>query len=70
MPLSFPLSPTIGDVYSFGGKSWEWNGEGWQSANTPTASGPTFPIDSLFLIQQSLSLTDTDALTNTEVQYI
>lgn len=30
MPLSFPPSPSPGDTYTFNGKTWVWNGEGWQ----------------------------------------
>lgn len=29
MAISFPLTPTIGQVYSFGNKSWTWDGTGW-----------------------------------------
>ena len=28
--LNFPTSPTINQTYSFGGKTWVWNGQGWQ----------------------------------------
>lgn len=26
----FPIDPVVGQIYSFGGKSWQWNGSGWQ----------------------------------------
>lgn len=29
MPLDFPTSPTVGDIYTFGGRSWQWNGSAW-----------------------------------------
>jgi hypothetical protein len=29
MPIDFPTSPTTGDVYTYQGKSWIWNGTGW-----------------------------------------
>jgi hypothetical protein len=29
MPLSFPLNPTINQLYTFGDKTWVWNGYGW-----------------------------------------
>lgn len=29
MPLSFPLNPTIDQLYTFGDKTWIWNGYGW-----------------------------------------
>ncbi len=30
MAIDFPLSPALDEVYSEGGKSWRWNGLGWQ----------------------------------------
>jgi len=30
MSLDFPSSPSVNDTYSFGGKTWIWNGKGWQ----------------------------------------
>jgi hypothetical protein len=33
MPLNFPTSPTLNEVYTFGGSSWIWNGSGWVSYN-------------------------------------
>ena len=29
MPLDFPANPSVNDTYSFGGKTWIWNGDGW-----------------------------------------
>ena len=33
MALSFPNSPSLNDVYTYGGKSWQWNGNYWISIN-------------------------------------
>jgi hypothetical protein len=30
MPLDFPANPSPNDTYSFGGKTWIWNGEYWR----------------------------------------
>jgi len=30
VPLNFPTSPSLNDTYSFGGKTWIWNGEYWR----------------------------------------
>lgn len=35
MAIDFPTSPTAGQVYTFGTRSWTWNGTGW-AVNTPT----------------------------------
>ena len=34
MPLSFPLSPTIGQTYTYASRSWTWNGVVWKSVGT------------------------------------
>ena len=48
MAISFPTSPYVGQVYTFGSRSWEWNGNGWEAVSStfgPTgatgATGPT-----------------------------
>jgi len=39
MSLNFPSSPTVGQVYSYGDKSWVWNGKGWEAS---ASSSPAF----------------------------
>ena len=34
MAVDFPSSPTLNDIYTFGGKSWQWNGAAWESYGT------------------------------------
>ena len=29
MPISFPFNPTLGQQYTFNGRTWTWNGRGW-----------------------------------------
>lgn len=31
MAISFPPSPSPGDIYTYGNRSWLWNGSGWQA---------------------------------------
>lgn len=31
MPLNFPSNPVANQIYSAFGKSWRWNGEGWEN---------------------------------------
>jgi hypothetical protein len=33
MPLDFPSTPVLNQVYSLGGKSWKWNGAAWETYN-------------------------------------
>ena len=37
--LNFPTSPTLNDTYSFNGKTWVWNGLGWQLQNQGAING-------------------------------
>ena len=39
MAINFPLSPTLNEIYSYNGLSWQWNGSYWQSF--PPSSGAT-----------------------------
>jgi hypothetical protein len=36
--LNFPNSPSTGDTYSFGAKTWEWDGSSWTIYNLATQS--------------------------------
>ena len=33
MPINFPNSPSVNQTYTFGGRTWKWNGVGWQVFN-------------------------------------
>lgn len=37
--LNFPTSPSLNDTYSFGGKTWVWNGVAWQLQNQGAING-------------------------------
>jgi microcystin-dependent protein len=52
MPIDFPTSPTTGQVYTYLGKSWIWNGTGWDVA-TPNVGDAFLPAGSI--IQWSAS---------------
>jgi hypothetical protein len=34
MPINFPNSPAINDIYSYGNKSWKWSGSYWASSES------------------------------------
>ena len=42
MALDFPPSPALDQIYTFGGRSWQWNGSAWNvySSSTSGISGP------------------------------
>ena len=55
MALDFPISPALDEVYTFGGRSWKWNGLAWDSVTAaygpvgPTGPpGPTGPAGTVF----------------------
>jgi hypothetical protein len=41
MPISFPLNPTLNQVYTYNGLSWRWDGEGWEPGVAIGATGAT-----------------------------
>ena len=46
MSLNFPSNPAVGQSYTFGDKSWIWNGKGWITAAT-NQSSEIYPLDDL-----------------------
>ena len=42
MALNFPISPSVNDLYTYGGKTWKYNGTGWQLLES------TSTIDTLY----------------------
>lgn len=38
MFLDFPSLPATGDIYTFGSRSWSWNGTGWLVYGTSSTS--------------------------------
>jgi hypothetical protein len=42
MPINFPNTPTLNQVYTANTRSWTWNGNAWQ-LTTPVTTGPTGP---------------------------
>lgn len=46
MPIDFPSGPTTGDVYTYQGKSWIWNGSAWDPV-TPAYGDAFLPAGSI-----------------------
>ncbi len=48
MPINFPNSPALNDIYSYGNKSWKWSGSYWSSlGSTNFVVGSTGGVTSL-----------------------
>src|SRR5215471_20984321 len=41
MPLDFPASPALNQIYTFGGISWKWNGTAWSRQGETGPQGAT-----------------------------
>ena len=39
MSLTFPASPTVGDTYTVGARTWSWSGTIWEITGTVAAAG-------------------------------
>lgn len=39
MPLQFPSNPSVNDTYTFNGKTWVWNGDGWELQKSGAING-------------------------------
>jgi len=45
--MNFPSSPTLNQTYTFGGKTWKWNGKGWELVLESGPMGPTGPTGAI-----------------------
>lgn len=43
MAINFPSSPSLNDIYSYGGNTWQWDGESWVSLGQLPDLGPQGP---------------------------
>jgi hypothetical protein len=43
MAINFPSSPSLNDTYSYGGNTWQWDGESWVSVAGLGPQGPQGP---------------------------
>lgn len=39
MAASFPPNPSPGEMYTYNGKTWRWNGDSWGAVTVPTPAG-------------------------------
>ena len=48
MAINFPTDPTLNQEYSASGRTWRWNGKGWQVVSAAFGPvGPTGPANTL-----------------------
>lgn len=41
MALSFPTSPSVGDIYTVGARAWRWDGDIWKAENDSVIAVPS-----------------------------
>lgn len=63
MPIDFPNTPTIGDIYTYNNRSWTWSGQVW----TPNRPQYTANRD---IISDSDGYITVSPVTSTEVSYL
>ena len=61
MPMDFPNSPVVGQIFSSGSRSWVWTGTTWDS---PTADNPS--IAAALAAKQDI----VSGVSNTEISYL
>lgn len=44
MALNFPSNPSLNDTYSFGDRTWTWNGSAWQLNSAASGAINDIPI--------------------------
>jgi hypothetical protein len=45
MPIQFPGTPSVGQIYTAGSKSWKWNGYAWDMQGGILATGTNPPLN-------------------------
>lgn len=59
MPLNYPSSPSLNDVYTFGSKTWTWDGTAWVLQVVPLTTANVTELTNLYFSNARVS----DALT-------
>jgi len=59
MPLDFPSNPSVNDTYSNSGRTWKWNGSGWELTANALISSALIQDDAVTYAKiQNVSATD------------
>lgn len=54
MAIDFPSSPTINQIYTFGGRSWQWNGVAWDLYNAVIDAVGMNEVKSAYVFTKSI----------------
>lgn len=61
MPINFPDSPTIGDVFTIGSSSYKWSGSAWLASTLPYWPTPVAVSSNITLAANGRYFVDTSA---------
>jgi hypothetical protein len=68
MPINFPDSPTVDESFTFGDRTWIWDGSTWNSASIGlTATSPVVLTGADISFDSTSIQANTDALASLEV---
>ena len=75
MPINFPASPSVNDTYSYGTRTWQWDGLAWKQISLQFGpQGPIGPTGPIGPSAQTLGITNfsgtTYSITSSDVNKI
>lgn len=75
MPINFPASPSVNDTYSYGTRTWQWDGLAWKQISLQFGpQGPIGPTGPTGPSAQTLGITNfagtTYSITSSDVNKI
>lgn len=56
MPLNYPSSPSLNDVYTFGSKTWTWDGTAWVLQVVPLTTANVTELSNLYFTNARVSV--------------
>lgn len=56
MPLDYPSSPSVNDVYTFNGKTWTWDGTAWVFQTVPLTTANVAELSNLYFTNARVSV--------------
>ena len=63
MAFNFPDSPTVGDSYTAGGKTWQWDGVAWRGSTITSLDADTLDgNDSTDFLLKTEGVVESDAI--------
>lgn len=68
--IDFPTTPVQGDTYTFNGRTWLWNGSGWERQVNAGQIVSVFVSTNTLVIEEANVLTSADLDNWQEITYV